>query len=142
MSKLKVIAITKKLDYYRIGENFNYSAWYATKNVKDSPVSQGDLVEIEYEKEGKENVLKTIKVVGKAESNGNGAETTTASSTATSSASTWRAKSPEESNTIRKQTVGKMVAETLNAMDLTGSGIADVLPLIDELFKKYDELTK
>ena len=140
MSKLKVIAITKKLDYYRIGENFNYSAWYATKNVLSTPVSQGDLVEIESEKEGKENVLKTIKVVGKAESNGTMESSGVPSSTP--SASTWRAKSPEESNTIRKQTVGKMVAETLNAMDLTGSGIVDILPLIDELFKKYDELTK
>ena len=123
---LKIIAITKKKDFYRIGENFNYSNWYSSREVQDVEVTNGDVVEITHEKVGKENVLKSIKVVGKADNQTTKKE--------------WRSKSPEESESIRKQAVGKMVAETIKAVDSVS--ITNVEELIDKLFLKYNELTK
>lgn len=131
MNELKVIAITKPRDFYRIGKDFNNSVWYNTKNVTDVKVSQRDVVEIESEKVGTENVLKSIKIVGKAPQ-----------STTPSTSNGWRSKSPEESNSIRKQAVGKMVAESLKSMDLKDQGIVEIEEIIVSLFKKYDELTK
>ena len=135
----KVIAITKKNDYYRIGDDFNCSAWYKTKNVKDVEVHQGDLVEIEFEKEGKENILTSIKVVGKSE-----ATSTSVSSSASSKSFTpYRSKSPEESESIRKQAVGKMVAETIKGFDgLNVTTVEMATSIIKTLFKTYDDLTK
>ena len=129
MSELKVIAITKQKDYYRIGESFNYSSWYATKNVLDVTVSQGDLVGITHEKVGKENVLKSINVLGRAET------TTTVKPNGTD-------KGTDVNNSIRKQTIAKAVPETLKAMDLSGLGIEDIKPMIEELFEVYEKLTK
>ena len=130
---MKIIAITTKQDYYRIGEDFNHSVWYSNKKVKDIEVKQGDLVEIAFEKEGKENVLTSIKTTGKAQAQ---------PSVTPPEKKEWRSKSPEESEGIRKQAVGKMVAETMKSLDLKDMGTTDVLPVIEALFKKYDELTK
>jgi len=129
---LKIIAITKKNDYYRIGESFNYSGWYATKEVQDTPVKNGDVVEITFEKEGKENVLKTIKVVGSAP---------TGDTTSSGNGGNSGGRSPDINTSIRKQSVGKMVAETVKAMDLKEASIEQVLIVIDTLYKKYEELT-
>ena len=129
---LKIIATTKPpKSFYRIGEQFDNSLWYDFSKVKDVGAKTGDLVELEFEKKGSDRVLTSLKVVGTAPAK--------AASTGSSS-STWRSKSPEESECIRRQTVGKMVAESVKAIEgLSHDGIEDV---IRNLFKVYDELTK
>ena len=130
---LKVIAITKPPKYYyRIGENFNNCLWYSFENIKDgadySEVKTGDMVEIEHTRENNENILTSIKVVGKAP-----AKTETTG---------WRSKSVEESESIRKQAVGKMVPEAMKGMDLTGKTVDEVLEVVTRLYNKFNELTK
>lgn len=138
LTDVKIIAITKKKDYYRIGKDFNNSVWYNSQNVQDVEVKARDLVELDFEKEGKENILKSIKVTGQASATT--ATVGTSDTGSTSKGNTWRNKSPEESECIRKQTVGKMVAETVKALQgLSHDGIEDV---VRNLFKVYDELTK
>ncbi len=130
---LKVMAITKPPKYfYRIGENIGNAFWYSFENLKDGTdypeVSTGDLVEIESKKEGKDTILTSIKVTGKAPAK---------TSTGTSG---WRSKSPEESESIRKQAVGKMVAETVKGVE--GVTQANVEDLVNNLYLRYNELTK
>ena len=126
---LKIIATTKPpKSFYRIGEDFNSSLWYDFSKVVDVGAKTGDEVEIEFETKGKDRILTAIKVVG------------------TAPPKTTNTKSPDKgvdiNNSIRKQAVGKMVPETLKAMDLTGLSIVDIEPIIKSLFNTYDELTK
>jgi len=130
----KIIATTKPpKTFYRIGEDFNTSLWYDFSKVQDVGAKTGDLVEIEFDKEGKDRVLTSIKVTGSAPAK------------AESTGGSWKGgtdKGVDINNSIRKQAVGKMVAETMKAIDLSTYSEDDILALIPKIFNKYDEVTK
>jgi len=126
-----IIAMTKTKDAARIGNNFAQSTWYSLKKITDVELSKGDEVEMKYEKEGRENVITEISVTGKAP-----AQTPDAPAK-----KEWRSKSPEESDCIRRQAVGKMVAESVKALK-DFSSTEDLIASIEIIFKTYDELTK
>ena len=105
---LKIIATTKPpKTFYRIGEEFNSSLWYDYSKVKDVGAKTGDLVEIEFDKEGNDRILSSIKVVGSAP-----AKTQSAGGSGEN-------RGNDINTSIRKQTVGKMVAETLKSIKFT-----------------------
>ena len=146
MSNLKVIAIAKPPKYfYRIGENFAYSKWYNSEKVKDIPVAIGDSVEIVHEKIGTESVLTSLKNLGQTQQSSSevgskpqSLETPPKGYSGVTNGTNW----DKVNDGIRKQAVGKMVARTLQAMELKDYGSTDVIVVMKELFKAYDELTK
>jgi hypothetical protein len=131
---MQVIAITQKKDAARIGNNFAQSTWYSLTKVPTVELKKGDIVELKFEKEGTTNVITEIKVTGSAP------QTIPPSSTDSNGKSEWRSKSPQESESIRKQAVGKMVAETVKA--ITGLTADNIEKTISQLFNIYDNLTK
>jgi len=149
---LKVIIIGTDNKNCRIGPSFDLSSWYSlknfpVKNVSELPFKKGDSVEIKFEKEKinnkMENVLTEIKVVGSEEEPAKPGIIKYSDIVNTPITKVPNNNYDKERNeVIRKQSVGKMVPETLKAMDLTGLAIMDIVPIIQELFKTYDELTK
>lgn len=141
---MKIVAISGDRVYYRIGDDLKNSFWYRSDKVKDIQVQKGDEVEITFEKDAEGiNILNSIKVTSMAPDSvikppqGGTGET----STELTPKKVWRQKSAEEGEEIRRQAVGKMVAESVKGLT-PQSSIDVLLSNIEKLYILYDRLTK
>lgn len=132
---MKVIAVSGDKKFYKIGEDSQSSKWYGVgepvKNFMGS-INKGDEVSIKFEKDNAgKNLLTFIKKSG----SGGGEPSTTTKTPGGSSYSAPRNNDVQES--IVKQTIGKMVAMTIQGLD--GVDLTNVDEVIDSLFAKYKE---
>ena len=137
---LRIIAISGDRIFYRIGEDLKNSHWFKSTNVSSISVAKGDNVEIKFDKDDHGvNILSEIKVLVPTPQTTTGSAST--ATTTTFEKKEWRSKSPAEGEEIRRQAVGKMVAETVKVF----KDVSDVdwlCAAIEKLYNAYDKVTK
>jgi len=139
---MKIVAISGDKVYYRIGTDLKNSAWYRTEKVKEVVVNKGDEVELTFEKDKEGiNILNSIKVVAQVKPPETVVATASSSTSTGVTSKVWRQKSADESEEIRRQAVGKMVAESVKALTPPPT-IEILIESIKMLYKTYDDLTK
>jgi len=121
--------------------------WYkCDKNVRDfakKNFSEGDDIEFEFDVDGDDKVIEGyVKKVGGSDSPATSKASSSSKSSYKSPNESGKYKAdPEKSEGIRRQCCAKSTAQTLVAMQ----GHVDpnnVFDLMDEIYNKYDELTK
>jgi hypothetical protein len=134
---MKVYAIGKYVNgsptLTKIGDSDTDAKWLVIPRELGAQfvdIRREDDVEITFNKEGRDNILTSIKKIGGS------------SAPANLGNRSGYQKTPEEKNSIKNQAIGKMVATTMTAFQgvIDFNSLEMVESTIERLYKKYSEL--